>query len=134
MRLVYIFILFIASQALAQKKWTVGKDGDFKTVQAALNAVPKNNKQRIVIYIKNGVYYEKLHLDSTKNFVTLIGEDKFKTILTYNDHTGKLSPTGDTINTRTSWSFMVRGNDFIARNLTFDINAALSRMRCLPPA
>ena len=126
MRLVYIFILFIASQALAQKKWTVGKDGDFKTVQAALNAVPKNNKQRIVIYIKNGVYYEKLHLDSTKNFVTLIGEDKFKTILTYNDHTGKLSPTGDTINTRTSWSFMVRGNDFIARNLTFDNNAGFT--------
>jgi pectinesterase len=120
MKLLLILILFI--------KWTVAKDGsgDFRTVQAALDAVPKNNKQRIVIYIKNGIYYEKLHLDSTKNFVTLIGEDKFKTILTYNDHTGKLSPAGDTINTRTSWSFMLKGNNFIAHNITFDNNAGFT--------
>lgn len=120
MKLLLILILFI--------KWTVAKDGsgDFKTVQAALDAVPKNNKQRIVIYIKNGTYYEKLHLDSTKDLVTLIGEDKFKTILTYNDHTGKLSPAGDTINTRTSWSFMIKGRDFIARNITFDNNAGFT--------
>ncbi|HYC28439.1 MAG TPA: pectinesterase family protein [Chitinophagaceae bacterium] len=120
------FILFLASYSFAQKKITVSKDGNYKTVQSALDAVPENNKQRIVIYIKNGTYYEKLHLDSTKDLVTLIGEDKFNTILTYNDHTGKLSPSGDTINTRTSWSFMIKGKDFIASNITFENNSGFT--------
>lgn len=123
MRSIFVFILFLSSYSFAQKKLTVSKDGAYKTVQSALDAVPKNNKQRTVIYIKSGVYYEKLHLDSTKDLVTLVGEDKFRTILTYNDHTGKLSPAGDTINTRTSWSFMIKGKDFIARNITFENNS-----------
>jgi pectinesterase len=72
---------------------TVAQDGsgNYKKVQEALNAVPANNKNKFIIYVRNGVYYEKLFLDSTKDFVTIIGENKFKTILTYNDHTGKLS-------------------------------------------
>src|SRR5688572_6399756 len=104
---------------------TVARDGsgDHKTIQAALNAVPSNNHNPVIIYIRNGNYYEKLFLDSTKTFVTLIGEDKFKTVLTYNDHTGKLSPAGDTINTRTSWSFKILADNFTARDITFQNDA-----------
>lgn len=107
---------------------TVAKDGsgDFSSVQAAFNAVPLNNKKQFTILVKNGVYKEKLRLDSSKNFVTLIGEDKFNTILTYDDHTGKLSPMGDTINTRTSWSFLLKADDFTARNITFQNDAGFT--------
>jgi pectinesterase len=128
MRYVLIFLLFLPAKTFSQKKWTVSQDGsgNYKTVQSALDAVPKNNRQRITIYIRNGTYYEKLHLDSTKDFVTLAGEDKFRTILTYNDHTGKLSPSGDTINTRTSWSFIIKGRDFIADNISFENNAGFT--------
>lgn len=107
---------------------TVAQDGsgNYKTVQEALNAVPVNNNTRVIIYIRNGIYYEKLFLDSAKNHVTLIGEDKFRTILTYNDHTGKLSPSGDTINTRTSWSFKILGDNFTAKNLTFQNDAGFT--------
>src|SRR5262245_7040922 len=92
----FLFVVLFTTSVSAQKKITVAADGsgNYKTVQSALDAVPKNNKQPLTIFIKNGVYKEKLHLDSSKNFVTLIGEDKFNTILTYDDHTGKLSPTG----------------------------------------
>lgn len=107
---------------------TVAKDGsgNFSSVQAALNAVPLNNKKPFTILVKNGVYKEKLRLDSSKNFVTLIGEDKFNTILTYDDHTGKLSPAGDTINTRTSWSFLLKADNFTARNITFQNDAGFT--------
>lgn len=100
--------------------------GDFTKVQQALNAVPLNNKKTILIQIRPGVYKEKLFLDSTKNNVQLLGTDKFSTILTYNDHTGKISPSGDTINTRTSWSFKIRADQFIASNITFQNDAGFS--------
>jgi len=124
-----ILLSFVGLVANSQKvKIVVALDGsgDHKTVQEALNAVPSNNKNPFTIYIRNGVYYEKLFLDSAKNFVTLIGEDKFKTILTYNDHSGKLSPSGDTINTRTSWSFKIRANDLTAKNITFQNDAGFT--------
>ncbi len=107
---------------------TVAKDGsgDYRTVQEAFNAVPYNNKKPITIIIGEGIYKEKLLLDSTKNFVTLIGGNKFKTILTYDDHTGKLSPKGDTINTRTSWSFKMLADNFTASNITFQNDAGFS--------
>jgi len=107
---------------------TVAQDGsgNYTNVQAALNNVPANNKNPFIIYIRNGIYKEKLLLDSTKNFVTLIGEDKFNTILTYDDHTGKVSPIGDSINTRTSWSFKIRADNFTAKNLTFQNDAGFS--------
>ncbi|HEY0676687.1 MAG TPA: pectinesterase family protein, partial [Chitinophagaceae bacterium] len=130
MRQFFLVIAFIFSglYLIGQKKWMVSKDGNgqFTTVQAALDAVPKNNKEPIVIFIKEGVYKEKLHLDSTKNFVTLEGESKFNTILTYSDHSGKIAPTGETINTRTSWSFIIRSDDFKAFNLTFENNAGFT--------
>jgi len=108
--------------------FTVAKDGsgDYKTVQEALNAVPLKNKKPFNIIIKNGIYKEKLFLDSTKSFVTLTGEDKFNTILTYDDHTGKVSPKGDSINTRTSWSFKILADDFSANNIAFQNDAGFS--------
>ena len=112
----------------AQKPIIVAPDGsgNYKTVQSAFDAIPFNNKKPVTIYIKKGIYKEKLHLDSSKNFITIIGEDKFNTILTYDDHTGKVSFNGDTINTRTSWSCMIKADNFTARNITFQNDAGFS--------
>lgn len=128
-KIIWILCVVTSLAANAQsRKIVVAQDGsgNFKTVQAAFDAVSLSNKKPVVIYIKNGVYPEKLHLDSSKNFVTIVGEDKFKTILTYNDHTGKLSPKGDTINTYTSESFLMKADDFKAENITFRNNAGFS--------
>jgi len=121
-------LIFLAVMSLAQQKIIVSQEGsgNYKSVQAALNAIPFNNKKPVSIYIKKGIYKEKLHLDSSKNFVTVIGEDKFNTILTYDDHTGKVSSTGDTINTRTSWSFMIKADNFTAKNITFENDAGFN--------
>ncbi|GAB4030593.1 pectinesterase family protein [Spirosoma jeollabukense] len=107
----------------AQKQYvTVAQDGsgDYRTVQAALDAIPAENKNRIIIRIRKGIYKEKLKLDSTQHFVTLIGEDKVSTILTYDDYSGKMGPDGVKFRTYTSSSFSIFGNDFRAENLTFE--------------
>jgi pectinesterase len=123
-----LFFFLLAEISICQQKIIVAQSGkaNYKKVQQALDAVPLNNKRPVIILIKNGIYKEKLHLDSSKNFVTIIGEDKFKTILTYDDHTGKISPKGDTINTRTSASFVVKANNFSAENITFQNDAGFN--------
>lgn len=124
----YLLLLLatVPGTLLAQKqRVTVAQDGsgDFKTVQAALNAVPANNNSPILIRIKKGLYKEKLRLDSTQQLVTLVGEDKANTILTYDDFSGKELPDGTKLRTSTSGSFYIFGNDFRAENLTFENTA-----------
>ena len=126
--IITIILSFLSCTDIAAQQITVAQDGSgkYKTVQEALNAVPYSNTKPVTIFIKNGIYKEKLFLDSTKNFVTIIGEDKFSTILTYDDHTGSLSPRGDTINTMTSWSFKVKADNFTAKNITFQNDAGFT--------
>jgi pectinesterase len=123
-----ILFLFMTGWHPAVKRITVAADGsgDYRSVQAALDAVPSGNKDPVTIYIKKGLYREKLHLDAKKDHVTLVGEDSAATILTYDDHPGMVSPSGDSINTRNSHSFLVLADDFSARNLTFRNDAGFS--------
>ena len=98
----------------------VAKDGsgNYMTIQAAVNAAPDISQRRVTIYIKNGVYKEKIVIPSWKTKITLIGESKDSTIITYGDYHGK----GD-INTFTSYTVLVQGNDFHAENITFENSA-----------
>lgn len=127
----WIFLwLLVGTQACAQapRKITVTKDGtgDFASVQQAFNAIPLHNKTPTIVYIQKGVYREKLHLDSTKDFVILVGADRYKTILVFQDHAGMVSPTGDHIGTRESYSFLESADHFTARNLTIRNDAGFS--------
>jgi pectinesterase len=129
MRTIFLFFCSLVTlTSTAQKKIVVAADGsgNFKTVQEAFDAVPLNNKKPVTILVKNGLYKEKLQLDSSKPFVILIGEDKFNTILTYDDHAGKVSPNGDTIKTYTSQSFFMRADHFTARDITFQNDAGFT--------
>jgi pectinesterase len=117
-----LFMMAVPGVHAQQKERIVvdaGGTGDFRTVQAALDAIPLHNSKPVTLFIKNGLYREKLHLDSTKDRVTLIGEDRFRTILTYDDHPGMVNPRGDSINTRNSCSFLIAGAEFSARNISF---------------
>ncbi len=129
-----IFLLFalfggIASTAKAAtytiKTLVVAKDGsgNYSTVQAAVNAVPSNNTTRTVIYIKDGTYDEVVTVPSNKPFITFAGQDENKTIITYNNYSGKPMPGGGTYNTATSASVFINAPDFLAVNLTFQNTA-----------
>jgi pectinesterase len=124
--LIGLFCLPLLGQS--QKIITVDKNGhgNYNSVLAAFNSIPLHNKKPVTIYIKNGMYREKLLLDSTKDFITIIGEDKFNTILVYDDHTGKVSIKGDTINTRTSWTCKIMADNFTARNISFQNDAGFT--------
>ncbi len=106
--------------------YVVAKDGsgDFFSVQDAIDAVPDFRKAaRTRIYIRNGVYKEKLILPASKLNVTFIGEDVEKTVLTYDDYASKKNVFGEDKGTSGSSSFYVYGPDFHAENITFENSA-----------
>ncbi|MBD0286599.1 MAG: pectinesterase [Flavisolibacter sp.] len=85
-----LFILLITSAPgsvwaqtkLVGKRLVVSKDGkgDFKSIQAALNSLTDSATQPRVIYVRNGIYNEKLYIE--KHNIVLQGEDREKTIIT----------------------------------------------------
>jgi len=67
--------------------FTVAKDGtgDYQYIQDAINAMRVFPLAPITLYIKNGVYNEKIELPATNTDVTFIGESVDKTIIVFND-------------------------------------------------
>lgn len=132
MKKLFILILMIVSVATVTaqnvKRIVVAQNGtgNYTTVQQAFDAVPMNNQNLLEIFIKNGVYKEKMHLDSGKNNVRIIGEDAMKTILTYDDHTGTIAPDGSTVNTQTSQSFYIGADNIKIENITIENNAGFT--------
>jgi len=128
-----VFILILAivqSQAqgpIYPKDIIVALDGsgNYKTIQEAVNSV-RDFGQRVTIHIKKGIYHEKLVVPTWKTQITLLGEDKENTIITNNDYSGKLIPGGkdmfgkEKFTTFNSYTVLVQGNDFIAKNLTIE--------------
>ena len=125
LRLFKIWILFFVVQfVVAQEpylKITVTKDGtgDFETIQEAVNSTRDLGPGEVEIFIKNGIYNEKLIIPTWKHQLTLIGESKEATIIQGNDYSGKIdSVTGEKLNTFTSFTVLVQGDDIHFRNLT----------------
>lgn len=94
--------------------------GDFKTVQQAIDAVPNFRKSETKIFIKKGIYKEKLVLPTSKTNITFIGESVDETILTYDDFAQKHNTFGEEMGTTGSTSFYIFGDNFKAKNLTFE--------------
>ena len=123
--LIFLFSASLAQNPLPKYDFLVSADGeaDFKTVQEAINAVPDMRKNQTVIFIKNGIYKEKLILPTCKTNVKLIGESVEKTIITYDDYASKKSRFGEEIGTSGSSGFFIFGEGFTAENITFQNTA-----------
>ena len=125
-------ILFVCCMALlstshqkpaSKYDYVVAKDGtgDFTTIQAAIEASKAFPYDRIRIFIKNGVYHEKVFIPSWNTKISLIGESKDSTIISYDDYFKKIDKgRNSTFYTST---LLVQGNDFHAENLTIENTA-----------
>ena len=129
--LLFLTTMFLSAQTLDNKfALTVAQDGsgDFKTIQEAVNNVKDSLNKRTVITIRPGVYVEKLVIPATKTFITLKGLDRDKTIISFDDYSGKpvreIDASGKKeFGTSTSYSFLILGNDCTLENLTVENTA-----------
>lgn len=128
-RIVFLFCLIVTwagAQETRPTKVTVARDcsGDYTTIQDAINSCRDLGQELITIYIKSGVYKEKIVIPSWKTNIKLIGESRDSTIITYDDFSGKLIPQGMEIpgkekySTFTSYTMLIQGNDILLENLT----------------
>jgi len=95
--------------------------GDFKTIQSALNAIPKTNAERVVILIKNGVYHEKVRVDSS--FVTLRGESQTGTQIQYSQPNEDFQRLPDDIGRAVI--NLNQANDVVLENLNIENTAGV---------
>lgn len=136
MKRILILLLSLSSILLSAQttdnlfELTVAQDGsgDFKTIQEAINKVRDHAEMRVIITIKPGTYNEKVVIPSFKRNITLKGLDKEKTIIAYDDYSGKqfrgIDVTGNTkFSTYTSYTLLVQGNDCSVENLTIENTA-----------
>lgn len=87
--------------------------GDCRTVQAAFDKCVAGE----TVFIRPGVYREKLVLGAGKDHITVIGDDAVTTVLTYADHPGMVLPNGDSVNTRNSYSVRIDASDVLMRDI-----------------
>ena len=105
--------------------FVVARDGsgNFRTIQEAVTACRDYAERQCIIFVKNGVYSEKLVIPASKTHITIIGQNVDSTIVTYNDYSGKVDSTGTKFRTSTSFTCHVAGNNIVMENITF-VNAA----------
>lgn len=103
--------------------YTVATDGsgDFKSIQAAIDATKAFPDAPIHIFIKNGIYAEKVRVYSWNTDLSLIGENKDSVIITYSDYFDKIALGRNS--TFHTYTLKVEANDFHMENITVE-NAA----------
>jgi len=139
-----LFSLLIFTKAKATKHLpkadivvALDGSGQYKSIQEAINAVPDNNTKRTVMLIKNGTYNtEKLIVPASKINLTILGESREKTVISYHLYDCKSETSGNKCPAeswtlwkdnkeliRTSATLTVLANNFIAENLTISNTA-----------
>ena len=123
MILLFATQIFFAQTSNPEKykyNFVVAKDGsgDYKYIQDAINAMRVFPLAPITLYIKNGVYNEKVELAAINTDVTFIGESVDKTIISFNDYSGR-----GKMGTFDSYTVKISGNRFKAENITFENTA-----------
>jgi pectinesterase len=94
---------------------TVAADGsgDFKTVQEAVSSISKTNRERKIIFIKDGIYHEKVRVDAP--FVTLRGQSRKNTRIEFPQGSEEFTQHPDDIGRAV---LNVNGDDFVLADLT----------------
>ncbi len=120
-----LLILTIACMGISQLyayDVVVAKDGsgDYTTLQEAILSIRDYVPERKTIFVKNGIYKEKVVIPANKCNISIVGESMDETIITYNDH-AKINDMG----TFRSYSFKVEGDNITLYNLTIENNAPM---------
>lgn len=99
--------------------------GEFRTLSEAIEVCRAFMDYTKVIYVKKGLYKEKVVVPQWLTNIEIVGEDRDETIITYDDHANiKLPGTDRGMGTFRSYTMRVEGNGITFKNITIENNAA----------
>lgn len=133
-KLIILFAAIISSVAIdAANKYDnpdtlfVARDGtaEFRTINEAVEVCRAFMEYHKVIFVKKGVYKEKVIIPSWLTHIEICGEDAENTIITYDDHANiRLPETGKPMGTFRTFTVKVEGSYITFKNITIENNAA----------
>ena len=112
----------------------VARDGtaEFRNVNEAIEVCRAFMEYHKVIYVKKGIYKEKLVIPQWLTNIEICGEDRDQTIITWDDHanikedisplTSHLSP--QKIGTFRTFTLKIQGSKITLKNITIENNSA----------
>ncbi|KAL6519249.1 hypothetical protein OROGR_018569 [Orobanche gracilis] len=110
-------LLESANTAAADSVVAPDGTGNFTTIEDAVLAAPEYSTRKYVIYIKKGVYKEYVEIGKKKWNIMLMGDGVNNTVISGN------RSFVDGWTTYRSATFAVKGQGFIARDITFENTA-----------
>lgn len=104
-----------------QDTLVVARDGtgQYRNIQEAIESVRAFMDYTVTVYIKEGVYKEKIIVPSWVKNVCFVGDGAGKSIITYDDHANI-----EKMGTFRTYTMKVEGNDITFKDLTIENNAA----------
>lgn len=142
-KLLLAMMLFLAAwPVLAANKYdnpdtlVVSRDGtgEFRTIDEAIEVCRAFMDYTKVIYVKKGVYKEKLIIPSWLTNITICGEDRDNTIITWDDHANikmsvggldsEAAVKGKPMGTFRTYTLKVQGSYITLKDITIENNAA----------
>ncbi len=136
MKKLFTLVLFAMASimgAMAANKYDnpdtifVARDGtaEFRNIDDAIEVCRAFMEYHKVIFVKKGVYKEKLIVPSWLTNIEICGEDVDNTIITYDDHANVFIPgTNQKMGTFRTYTVRVDGNGITFKNITIENNAA----------
>ncbi len=106
--------------------------GQFRNIADAIEVCRAFMDYHKVIFVKCGIYKEKIIVPSWLQHIEILGEDRDRTIITWDDHANietDISPltanhTVQKIGTFRTYTVKIEGNDITFKNITIENNAA----------
>ncbi|MBP3259698.1 MAG: pectin esterase [Prevotella sp.] len=133
-RLIWMMCLMCSVTAMQAKNeydnpdtLVVARDGtgQFRNVAEAIEVCRAFMEYHKVIYVKKGVYKEKLVVPQWLTNIEICGEDRDNTVITWDDHANiKIAETGKGMGTFRTFTLRVDGNLITLKNITIENNAA----------
>ncbi|URE12582.1 pectinesterase [Musa troglodytarum] len=112
-------LLVVHARGELKPNMVVAQDGsgDYKTINAALDAMPKEYSGRYVIYVKAGIYKENVIVTKYMVNVFMYGDGPRKTIVTGSKN------NVDGVQTMNTATFAAEGQGFIGKHMGFSNTA-----------
>ena len=95
--------------------------GQYTSLQEAISTAPMKTDPatpRWVILVKAGTYRERIYVQRERGNIHVIGEDREKTVIVYNQHANILGPDAKPIGTFRTPTVQIDGDGMIWENLT----------------